>query len=61
MSDFRPTRPAGRIGRARDDAVIGVANAVLRLGSPWLQAMVKGSVRYGMQAAARDSVTPGPR
>jgi len=31
-----------------------VANAVLRCGSPWLQGMIGGSIKYGLRAAAED-------
>ncbi len=49
-----PKRPTSAVGRWRDEAVTRVANAVLRCGSPWLQAMIEGSIKYGLRAAAED-------
>ncbi len=48
-------RPTSAVGRWRDAAVVQVANVVLRCGSPWIQAMVKGSIQYGLRAAAEDA------
>jgi hypothetical protein len=28
---------------------------VLRCGSPWFQAMIEGSIQYGLRAAAEDA------
>jgi len=28
---------------------------VLRCGSPWFQAMIEGSIKYGLRAAAEDA------
>jgi hypothetical protein len=40
---------------ARRDRFVGwLANKVLRLASPRYQAMIKGSIRYGLIAAAMD-------
>ncbi|MDQ3029147.1 MAG: hypothetical protein M3R09_03765 [Actinomycetota bacterium] len=49
-----PERPTSAVGRWRDEVVRWVANAVLRCGSPWLQAMIGGSIKYGLRAAAED-------
>jgi len=49
-----PERPTSAVGRGRDVAVWWVANAVLRCGSPWLQGMIGGSIKYGLRAAAED-------
>lgn len=53
--DGRPEPPLSTLGRGRDAPVVQVANVVLRCGSPWIQAMVKGSIQYGLRAAAEDA------
>lgn len=54
MSTEHLRPPTSLLGRWRDSAVVWIANAVLRMGSPWLQAMVEGSIRYGLARAADD-------
>ena len=54
MSDL-PKRPTSALGRGRDVVVWWVANMVLRCGSPWFQAMIEGSIQYGLRAAAEDA------
>ena len=49
-----PRRPTSAVGRRWDEVVRWVANAVLRCGSPWLQGMIGGSIKYGLRAAAED-------
>ena len=47
--------PTSALGRGRDVVVWWVANMVLRCGSPWFQAMIEGSIKYGLRAAAEDA------
>ena len=54
MSDLSK-RPTSALGRGRDVVVWWVANMVLRCGSPWFQAMIEGSIKYGLRAAAEDA------
>jgi hypothetical protein len=35
--------------------VVYAANAVLKLASPWMRAMIEGSIRYGLSRALEDS------
>ena len=56
-----PKRPTSAVGQWRDGAVRWVANAVLRCGSPWLQAMIEGSIKYGLRAAAEAERSPRER
>lgn len=51
-----PTQPTSTTGRWWDAVVVWVVNLVLRCGSPWLQAMIGGSIRYGLVAAAKDEM-----
>ena len=60
MTDL-PKRPTSALGRWRDAVVFRVANAVLRCGSPWFQAMIEGSIKYGLQAAAEAERSPQER
>ena len=50
-----PKPPTSALGRGRDVVVWWVANMVLRCGSPWFQAMIEGSIQYGLRAAAEDA------
>ena len=50
-----PKPPTSVLGRGRDVVVWWVANMVLRCGSPWFQAMIGGSIQYGLRAAAEDA------
>lgn len=39
----------------RDVVVAWLANQILRLASPRYRAMIEGSIRYGLRAAAQDA------
>lgn len=41
--------------RRRDRAVVWLANLILRMASPRYRMMTKGTILYGLEAAARDA------
>jgi hypothetical protein len=43
------------VSRARDWLAWRLANAALRIATPWYRDMIGGSIRYGMKAAAKDA------
>jgi hypothetical protein len=42
------------IDKARDRLAWALANAALKIGTPWYRAMIGGSIRYGLEASVRD-------
>lgn len=59
MSSQRSTTAVGQL---RDALAYRLANAALRLATPWYRRMIRGAIDYGMRSAARDATagTPSP-
>ncbi|WIE81096.1 hypothetical protein [Curtobacterium sp. MCSS17_016] len=64
MSTTTPQPPTTWFGKTRDRLAGRLANAALRLATPYYRGMIGGSIEYGLRAAARDSredrPSPGP-
>ena len=43
------------LGRLRNHIAYRLANAALRIATPWYRHMIAGSIHYGLRAAAQDA------
>lgn len=51
---MRPKRDDSKFGRFRDVLAMNIANFALNyIATPWYRAMIDGTIRYGLQEAAR--------
>lgn len=51
-----PTRDTSRFGNFRDNLARKIANFALNyIATPWYRAMIGGTIRYGLEAARKDS------
>lgn len=64
MSATTPQPPTTWFGKTRDRIAQRLANAAMRLATPYYRGMVGGAIEYGLRANARDvrdgRPAPGP-